>query len=336
MHETPRTADLTPPSGSRPDGAGGPSRLLRAVTVPLMLLVGAVLALQAEVNGRFAQSLGTGSRAGIAVALVGFVIALAILAPLVAVRPGPRADLVHVIGLVRSGEIPHTSLVGGLLGAFYITSQGIAAGVIGVALFNVAVTAGQSVSGLLVDHAGLGPGGRQAWGLPRVVAATAALAAVVMATAERLVEAPVGATLLLAGLPLVAGAGLSVQQALNGRVALRVGPLVTTFVNFVVGALGLSVALLGSLALPGQLAGLPDVGWLYVGGPLGIVYIWLAALLVRVHGVLVLGMAIIAGQVVTAVVIEWVTGTHVGPFGYLAAVVVVAGVTVAVRMKRQA
>ena len=110
----------------------------------------------------------------------------------------------------------------------------------------------------------------------------------------------------------------------------------TTFVNFVVGALGLSVALLGSLALPGQLAGLPDFGWLYVGGPLGIVYIWLAALLVRVHGVLVLGMAIIAGQVVTAVVIEWVTGTHVGPFGYLAAVLVVAGVTVAVRMKRQA
>jgi transporter family-2 protein len=146
----------------------------------------------------------------------------------------------------------------------------------------------------------------------------------------------VGATLLLAGLPLVAGAGLSVQQALNGRVALRVGPLVTTFVNFVVGALGLSVALLGALALPGHLAGPPDFGWLYVGGPLGIVYIWLAALLVRVHGVLVLGMAIIAGQVVTAVVIEWVTGTHVGPFGYLAAVVVVAGVTVAVRMKRQA
>ena len=43
MHDTPRTADLTPPSGSRPDGTGGPSRLLRAVTVPLMLLVGAVL-----------------------------------------------------------------------------------------------------------------------------------------------------------------------------------------------------------------------------------------------------------------------------------------------------
>jgi transporter family-2 protein len=216
-----------------------------------------------------------------------------------------------------------------------VASQGLAVGTIGVALFSVAVTAGQSASALLVDHLGFGPAGHQPWSVPRAVAALFAIAAVVIATAERSVASFSVAVVSLALLALVAGADTSVQQAINGRVSRVVGPWVTTLNNFTVGTAGLLVAFALSFLRGGELDGLPSQPWLYVGGLLGICFIWLAAVLVRVHGVLVLGLAVIAGQVVGAVVIEaTVTETHVGPAGYVAAGLTVVGVLIALGLRR--
>ena len=57
----------------------------------------------------------------------------------------------------RAGALRPWQLLGGVAGASLVASQGITVGTIGVALFVVAVVAGQTSSGLAVDHAGLGP-----------------------------------------------------------------------------------------------------------------------------------------------------------------------------------
>ena len=51
--------------------------------------------------------------------------------------------------------------------------------------------------------------------------------------------------------------------------------------------------------------GFPDP-WLYLGGPLGVLFIAVSAHVVRVLGVLVLALAAIAGQVIGALAIDWI------------------------------
>jgi transporter family-2 protein len=301
-----------------------------------MLAAGALLAVQSQINGRLAQEIGTGMRAGVLAALVSFGTGLVALLVVTASTPRLRRQVRLFVTAVRDRQLLPAELLGGILGAFLVASQGLAVGTIGVALFSVAVTAGQSASALLVDHLGFGPAGHQPLSIPRAVAALFAVAAVVIATAERSAADVSVSVVALALLSLVAGGGTSVQQAVNGRVSGVVGPWLTTVNNFTVGTAALLAAFALSFLRRGHLDTLPAEPWLYVGGLLGICFIWLAALLVRVHGVLVLGLSVIAGQVVGAVLIEaFVTETHVGPAGYVAAGLTVLGVLVALGLRRR-
>ncbi len=298
-----------------------------------MLVAGLLVAGQSEINGRLAAELGVGPRAGIGAALISFGSGLALLVVLTLVQPRHRAGVRHLVAAVRDERLPVPHLLGGLCGAFLVASQGLTVPTIGVALFIVAVTAGQTTSSLLVDHHGLGPSGPQALSRPRLVAAVFAVVAVLIATGERLHTSVSLQVALLAALPLLAGAGIAVQQAFNGRVSHQVGPWITTLNNFAVGTAGLFLAFLGSLLLPGQLQALPTTWWLYVGGAMGVAFIWLAALLVKVHGVLVLGLAVIAGQVVGSQAIELATTAHIGPLGVLAGALTIVGVLVALLLR---
>ncbi len=314
-----------------------PSRSLRLAAVPLMLCAGGLVAVQSQINGRLAQEIGSGMRAGVLAAVISFGTGLIVLVVATASTPRLRRQFRAFVAVVRERRLVPAELVGGLLGATLVASQGLAVGTIGVALFSVAVTAGQSASALLVDHLGFGPAGHQPLSIPRAVAALFSVAAVVIATAGRSVAGLSVAVVSLALLALVAGAGTSVQQAVNGRVSRVVGPWVTTLNNFTVGTAGLLIAFGLSLLRRGHVEALPRQPWLYLGGLLGICFIWLAALLVRVHGVLVLGLSVIAGQVVGAVVIEAsVTETHIGAAGYVAAGLTVLGVLVALGLRGRA
>lgn len=314
------------------------SRLLRLVAVPLMLVAGALVALQSQINGKLAGRLGDGARAGIGAAVVSFGTGLVILVVLTVLLPNLRASVVRFHGIVRGGQLRPAEIVGGLFGAFLVASQGITVGTIGVALFSVALTAGQAVSALVVDHYGIGPAGRQAVAPPRVVAAVFAVGAVVIATWSRLAADLSALVLLFALMAFVAGGGSSIQQAINGRVSQHVGPWMTTLNNFVVGTVALVVVFLCSLLAHGHLHPLPHAWWLYVGGPIGMCFIWLAALLVRVYGVLVLGLSMIAGQVIGAQIIQSISDHHAVPLsGIVAAGLTVVGVIVALALgKRRA
>lgn len=301
-----------------------------------MLVAGALVALQSQINGKLAARLGDGTRAGIGAAVVSFGIGLVILAVLTLLVPKLRATAARFTAIVVAGELRPAEIVGGLFGAFLVASQGITVGTIGVALFSVALTAGQAVSAMVVDHLGIGPAGRQPVAPPRVVAAVFAVAAVVVATWSRLASDVSGLVLFFALLAFLAGAGSSVQQAINGRVSQHVGPWMTTLNNFVVGTAALVVVFAVSLLAHGHLHALPQAWWLYVGGPIGMCFIWLAALLVRVHGVLVLGLSMIAGQVMGAQIIQAVSDHHaLGASGYVATGLTVVGVIVALSMRRR-
>ena len=80
--------------------------------------------------------------------------------------------------------------------------------------------------------------------------------------------------------------------------------LSATFINFIVGTVVLVVLMLGHWTLAGLPKHLPAEPWLYIGGALGCVFIGVTALLVRITGVLLLGLATVAGQLAAALLLD--------------------------------
>ncbi len=296
-----------------------------------MIAIGALVTLQAEINGRLAAALGSGVRAGATAALISFGGGLVLLTALVGVHRRTRSGVAGITAAVRAGRLHWWQVAGGAGGAFIVASQGLTVATIGVALFTVALVAGQSSSSLAVDQIGLGPAGRQPVTPARLVGASLTLVAVGLAVSERLTgTAALGAgALSLVLLPLLGGFGAAFQQAVNGQVNQVGGPWAATWNNFVVGTALLLGFTLAARALPGHLAPLPSTWWLYTGGAIGIVFISAAAVLVQVHGVLVLGLCTVAGQVFGALAVDVVTGEAVGARSVAGAALTLVGVAVA-------
>ncbi|MEV4415337.1 DMT family transporter [Catellatospora sp. NPDC049609] len=269
----------------------------RAVGVGLAVLGGVCLALQSRVNGELGRRLGD----GIAAASVSFGVGLVVL---LLALPWMFGSTRRILDAVRSGELRWWQCVGGACGAFLVTTQGLTVPLLGVSVFIVAVVAGQSASSLAVDRLGVGPGGVRPVTRNRAIGAVLCVVAVVVAVGDSLGDPH---ALGLAALPLLAGVAVAWQQGVNGRVARAAGsPWPATLLNFAVG----SVALLVALAIESVLRGggppgaFPDAPWLYVGGPLGIVFIAISAAVVHRIGVLLLGLGMIAGQVLGALGID--------------------------------
>ncbi|WP_239095627.1 DMT family transporter [Micromonospora lutea] len=282
-------------TATRPPVAAG--RRLGAVA--LATVAGVAVATQSRINGELGVRLGD----GLAAAGVSFGSGLLLLMVLVpATRAGRRGLATLRAALTRRTLRPWQCL-GGACGAFLVFTQGATVGTLGVAVFTVAVVAGQSGSSLLVDRAGVGPGGRRPITGARLAGAVLTVFAVLLAVSDRFREP---ATLGLAVLPLLAGVAVAWQQAVNGwvRVASE-STLTATLVNFVTGTAVLLVAFAVNLAIRGLPAGgLPTDLWLYLGGPIGVTFIAVAAAVVRLTGVLLLGLATVSGQVVGAVLLD--------------------------------
>jgi len=232
-------------------------------------------------------------------AVVSFGMSLGCVAAVVLARPAARAAW----GAVR--RVPLWQRFGGLGGAGLIAVGAAAAPQLGVALLTVGLVAGSTTGGLVVDRVGLGPGGHHALSAPRVGGALLCLVAVGLSAQGGGLGAV--APLLLV-LVVAAGAATPLQQALNGRVrAVTHDASVATLVNFLVG----TVALVLALAVSAALSGLHPLAWpgpgswyLYAGGPIGAAFVAFAAVVVRVLGVLRLGLAVTAGQLVGSVLLD--------------------------------
>lgn len=301
----------------------------------LAVLVGALVAVQSLINGEVAEYFGDGVVGGSQAALISFVTGLILLCAAVLAWKTGRHGVATVFRALRLRRLRPWQVMGGAFGAFVVLSQSITVPVIGVAVFTVAIVAGQGVSGVLVDKIGIGPAGPQAVTAGRAVGAALSVVAVGLTVASRIGgpdRLSTGAVLLVL-LPLLAGIGTSWQQAINGKVALLGGPLAATWVNFVVGAVVLVVAWIVVRALIGAAEPLPPLigpsWWLYSGGLVGVAFIAMSAVLVRILGVLVLALWTIAGQVLASLVFDLITGRPVGALTVIGAALTLVGVVIA-------
>lgn len=279
----------------------GTRRLAWAAAV----VVGMLTAVQSRINGELSHVLDHPVEA----AVVSFGSGLVIVTVLVLASPRIRDGLRRMAAALREGRLPRWMVLGGLLGGTFVAIQAAAVPTVGVAVFTVAVVAGQSVNSIVVDRIGLGPAGRQSVTGRRIASAAIAIVAVAFAVSDRLGSASFAPVAVMAA--FAAGVLVAIQQAINGRASVAAGnALSATWVNFVGGTALLSL-LLGTLAIGGRApSGLPSSPWwIYAGGAIGVVFIATAAWVVPRVGVLMFALLSIAGQLTGALVLDLVVPT---------------------------
>ncbi|HEY4225821.1 MAG TPA: DMT family transporter [Pseudolysinimonas sp.] len=300
--QTDGSDDAVGPEGSTgpvpPAVSNHPMRL--ALLLLAAFISGTLVALQSRINGQFGAQLGDGFIA----AAISFGSGLLILAIAMLIWRQGRVGAWRVVTALRTRAIPWWFVVGGSAGALFVLTQSLVVGLVGVALFTVGVVAGQTTSSLLIDRSGLGTMAPKPVTVPRVIGAGLALVAVVVAASTELRP---GLPFLALIVPFLAGAGVGWQGAVNGQVRTVAGSALTaTFGNFLVGTTLLVLAAIGHTLIVGWPAQLPTNPLLYLGGAVGTIFIAAQAVIVRSTGVLLMGLAVLSGQLVTAVVFDLV------------------------------
>jgi len=261
--------------------------------IALTILAGGAISLQSYLNGKLGAQISSPTIAAATNNGVAFVATVAIA---LATRAVPRAQA----RLRALGRPPAWHFLGGLGGAALVLVSATAAPEVGVALLTVALVCGSTGGSLPVDAAGLGPAGRRAITLPRVAGVLLAIGA----TAISALGARSDPDMLLLALALAAGLGMSLQAAANGQLARATGePWAASLVNVTVGFAVLAVAAVVTLATS-SLDGLPANPLLYPGGLLGAFVVVVGATAVQTLGVLRLGLAIVAGQMAGALIVD--------------------------------
>lgn len=318
-----------PRRGQRDARVNGTLRGRALVAGVMAFIVGGLTALQSRINGELASVTQSGAQA----AIVSFGTGWLLLTVILLASPSVRRGLAAVGAGLRSGTLRWWQVIGGLLGGFFVSVQSATVPIIGVAVFTVAVVAGQVSNSIVVDRLGLGPAGRQAVTPARVVSAVLAVAAVAIAVSDRLGGGVEGSTLAVAA-ALIAGLAIAVQQAINGRVgAAARNAWTAAWINFTLGTVMLAAALGLAWGLtdldPGALPAGP--WWLYAGGAIGVLFIATAAWVVQRLGVLLFALLAITGQLTGALILDWLAPADGITFhATLVAGVLLAAVAVAV------
>lgn len=262
------------------------------------IVSGIFVSIQSRLNGELGLHLEDGALA----ALISFSSGLLILGTLLLFSPTGRAGVTRVFGDIRSGSLPWWSVAGGLAGGLLVLTQGLVAGVLGVALFSIAVIAGQTLGAVVIDTRGL-------IGIVKIPLTTSRVVGVVLVAIGVVTTVGLwsGATDIgwAIVLPLVAGVGTGFQQGLNGTVKRVSGSaLAATFINFAAGTAILILVTAVMSPLSGGGGEFPTHWVLYLGGLVGTVFIAIQTITVNHIGVLGLGVSLVAGQVLGSITLD--------------------------------
>lgn len=302
----------------------------KTVVVPLLLiatiLAGMLSPMQSAVNGQVGKLLKDGN----ASAVVSFGSGLVVMAVIILARHSTRQQFASIPRKIAARKIPWWNWVAGCCGAMVVFSEGASASVLGVATFQTTLISGMVISGLLCDRLGIGVPEKQMFNFPRILGALLAILATVLVVLPSW-QAP--KVVALAVLPFLAGLLAGWQPAGNSAVAQETGSMLVSITwNFIVGFTILGAALLIRVMMGQVTFTLPTAWWMYLGGPLGLLSIALMALLVRGLGLLLLGLASTAGQLIGSVLIDWMIpalGAQVYTVTVLGAVVALIGAGIA-------
>jgi bacterial/archaeal transporter family-2 protein len=268
---------------------------MEAIAIPLLVLVGSLLVLQAAANVQLSAALE--SPFGASTLQLG----------IAAVALGVLAALAGSLGAVgRLGEEDPWTVVGGLGSAFYITAGILLFPRLGAVVAVALIIAGQMLASLLLDGFG--------WlGVPQATPGPVALggAVAIVAGARLIVRAqtetgrrsrPGWVTL-----GLLAGAVLPVQGAINAELDADLdAPLTVGAFSFLIATAAMALTLAGLAALRDghrpQLAALPRIPWWgWLGGLVGATYVTSVFLLIPELGAAPVVALTVAGQQVASV-----------------------------------
>lgn len=301
------------------------------LAVVASVIAGIGVATQSRINGELGLRLADGSLA----ALISFSSGLVILSIVMVFSPRGREGVRTVVASIRRGAIPWWSILGGVGGGFLVLSQGLVAGVLGVALFSVAVVAGQTLGALWIDSRGV-------FGLPKIPLSLLRIGGALLVVVGVMISAGVLSPSTQLNwsflLPLLAGIGTGFQQAVNGIVRrVAQSALSATFINFAAGTTILLIATAIISPLTGGPEAFPTQWWLYLGGLVGTIFIAIQTVTVSQIGVLGLGVGLVTGQILGSIGLDLLVPVGYHPITVLTvggAIVTVVG-SIAVTLTRR-
>ena len=273
--------------------------LIEKASVPISIILafvaGIAATLQAGVSGQLARELNDGIMAALISNIGG-----TIFTGLFLFNPEVRKKGKKLFQDVISGKFAKWQLLGGVAGAIYISTASSTVSIIGTGLFTVILVASQNMSGIVVDRFGLSSGSRKKITPKRTMAAVIGIVAVLLSVSDfqgKILWIPIVAV-------VVAGLAVTVQFALNGRVTKAANSQVSAFLNFPMSLITVSITLIVMNLFGKNWNTWPNQWWLYSAGFLGAVVVYLAAATIRTLGVLLFGLASVAGQLITSIALD--------------------------------
>lgn len=251
--------------------------------------------MQAGISGQLAHELNDGIMAALISNIGG-----TLFTGLFLLNPEVRRKGKKLFQDVVSGKFAKWQLLGGVAGAIYISTASSTVSIIGTGLFTVVLVASQNMSGIVVDRFGLSSGFRKKITPKRSIAAVIGIAAVLFSVTDfqgKILWIPIAAVVM-------AGVAVTVQFALNGRVTKAANSQVSAFINFPMSMITVSITLIVMNLFGKSWNTWPNQWWLYTAGFLGAVVVFLAAATIRTLGVLLFGLASVAGQLITSIALD--------------------------------
>ena len=269
------------------------------ITFIASVIITAQSSINSELNSHIQNPLIT--------ALINFATGLLVLLIMMLISRPIRQGFFRIPSLIRAGTLRRWQLLGGLSGAFFVSSQSGLVSVVGVAIFTVAAVAGQTSAALLVDKFGIGPAGKQPVTLARIGAAILGICGVLVSVLgqDSQGQFAFGAVLI----SFAAGALVSTQPALNGQIANHTGqPAAATLVNFLVGFISLTVVYLVKQQISPQGFNMPPMPLenpiIWLGGPFGVLFVLTAAFMAKTLGVFLFTLTSVVGQLSGAILMD--------------------------------